>query len=144
MNRRDGIPFYFRSKQELLDRLESLRPEYERIDAEAAAKHHAEEKAWLKNFRTTVRARCAELLKLDYANAKEGHRYSGFTVHAKNEKGENVDPPNCPTSIVEILDRAIAQVQRSSERAFRINPTGQYHYIHFALTRGIDQAGAVC
>lgn len=141
----DSMPFYFKSKADLLARLESLRPMVKKLDAESTAKHKEEERRWLRCFRATVRARSAELLKLDYEAAKYKHRYGGVNIHARDEGGTaDLDPPNCPVSMLELLDRAIASVQRAQEQRFRINPRGQYDFIHRALMLGIDKAGAVC
>jgi len=140
----DEIPYYFKTKQELLDKLNSLRPEIEKLDKAEIAKHKKDEQYWLKCFRESVRKRSKALLAMDYQAAKDEHRYGGATIRARNAEDNTIDTPSCPVSMVEILNKAIAVVERSSERAFRIRSGGDYSIIHRALTLGIAKAGAIC
>lgn len=138
------VTFYFKSKTELLAALEKIRPDVERADKASIAKHKRDEANWLKRFRETARTQSKEMLSWDYEEAKSRHRWNGIQVHAKDERGQDLDTPNCPVSMAEILTRAIGFVERMPDRPMRIKAGGQYALIHNALSLGIDKAGAVC
>jgi hypothetical protein len=139
-----SIPFFFKNKQALIDALEALRPAVAKADKEATSKHKQDEQRYLAHFRRSVREEAKQLLKLDYDAAKRRGRWDGVLIAVKDEAGKLAEIPSCPSSKVQILDQAIALVQRSPERSFRINESGQYALIHRVLTLGISDVGRVC
>lgn len=103
----DSVKLSFKSKQALLDALESRRSWAIQLDARNDKEHKAKEKACLKEFK----ARLREALKWDYATLKK----KGFEVDVNYR-----DRPGCPMSFVTELDRAIGQVRNDGRTKFRV------------------------
>lgn len=144
----ESIPFTFKTRDDLLNRLEGMRPLVAKLDASAIRAHKAEEVAWLKKARAAAKVWASKIQKLSYEEAKELHsRRYGFKVNVVDNDGEDVDPPNCPNEELDRLERAIEVVGRLQPDAVRIRvaPQGQYAFIHEILMIGVRSGHkAVC
>lgn len=137
-----SIPFYFKHKQALIDALEALRPAIEKSDKEAVAKHKIDEASYLKAYRAACKAACAEKLKLPYDEIKFDRHVN---VKPKDADGKDLCVPHCPEERKKTLDRAVELVKRApDDYRWRINPGGQYGFIHNILTFGAPKEKLVC
>lgn len=115
-------------KADLLAALEAKRPTATAIDAEALAKH----KVQVKEVATRRRAAMREAIKLSDRELAEGRMWEVL----KNDGGAS-----CPTSIVDRLDRAIADVQRDMRGVFTLDDHDGFRYL---INLGQKSPSTVC
>lgn len=111
----------FTNKQDFIDALKARRPELVKQDREAMAKHKAAEKEALER----LRARCQEVAKMPYAEAK---------AYSEAHYGDMVEwrPPSCPTAVVPQVDRLLAALALSAQEKFTVVEKGSWG-LAFAL-----------
>jgi len=114
------------TRDQLLTRLAEQRKVAEQFDKQALAEHRAEEKAYLTDFR----ANCREALKWDYETAKE----KDFEVRPARDGRRRWGQPQCPTSQVIRIDRAIAHVTLDSRAKYALNNSGIHSTLHALVT----------
>lgn len=134
-----AIPYNMK-RDDLLAKLREMLPAAEKADAVTLKKHERDEAAHLKRFKEA----CREALKWDYETAK-AHRFEAKVTKPNSYGGRSdVYAPHCPTARVDIINRAIAEVEMSTLQRFVITETGKYRSIYQILTAGLLPLKAVC
>ncbi len=139
--------FYTFKRQQLLDKLESLRPELKKLDAERKKQHAVEEKEFLQAFRAHLRRRIAaakDALKWDYEKSKSMHFEPKETIEDGDEPFYRRNQPHCPEELVIALDRQISLIQNTVQERFRISQNGNYHRIWALITATAPKDKLVC
>lgn len=144
MKHHDTIPFTFKTRDELLLRLEGMRTMVAKLDAQAKKQHTKDEQAWAKRAKAAAREFAAKLSKMSYEQMKnERHGWrSGFAFDVTDENGNELTMPRCPDELLTRLERAIEVVARIPPETTRIRvaANGQYDYIHSILMLGVRSA----
>lgn len=138
-------------REDLLAKLEALRPAAAKADADALAKHKAEEREYLKRWKAAVRKGVAEALKWDYETAKKRRfevdiRVPVTDADHEDRKGyrNSLTSPTCPPSRVNRLERCIALIERSTQARFRIQDSGMYRAVYRELTADVPMPEGLC
>lgn len=133
--------YVFKTKAEIIAKLEEQRPAAEAADKATVAAHRKEEAEYLKAFRQALR----EAMKWTYEEAKK-REFSAYVENENNSWRSRRKAPSCPVLRVADLDRAIAMASRLSDhqKRFVISGNGMYSEIYRALTDNIPEAKGVC
>lgn len=123
------------SREDLIAELKRLRPLIAADDKEKLKAHRQAERDYLKAFR----AACREAARWDYETAKKN--YFGITINGSNPRYRR---PECPVPQVEILDRMLALIDKSSTKRFNISSRGKYFQIYRLLTFDVPTTKAAC
>lgn len=126
----DDITLTF-TKEALLERLRSMKPELEKADAKNKAKHERAEQAFLAAFKKSLH----DALKWDYVKAK-AMRFS--------PEFKSYNNPSCPYSLAEACARYVDLVERSNMKRWVIKSGGQYNRLYELLTYDVKKLKAVC
>lgn len=129
----------FNSAEEFIDALESRREFWERVDADRLAKHRVEEQEYLDAFHDA----CREALTWDYETAQA--RFFSLKDADGNGFGRRA-APTCPMSQVVVLDRAIGNLRRTSQKRFNIaaDRRGAWGEEYHLLTFDPRSEGSLC
>lgn len=123
------------SREDLIAELKRLRPLIAADDKEKLKAHREAEREYLKAFR----AACREAARWDYETAKKnrfGVLVGGGYTHTRR--------PECPTPQVEVLDRMLALIGKSSTKRFNISSNGKYFQVYRLLTFDVPTTKASC
>jgi hypothetical protein len=121
------------SKQGLLDALEARRAWAVALDKKLIAKHAADEKKTLVDFKNKLRA----ALKWTYEDYKRNTTY--YTNPFRDLR-----VLSCPTSVVARLDNALREVNRDGRKRYRVTDKAGMRTIHYLLTYDENAKPDVC
>lgn len=119
------------NRDDLIAELKRIRPLLAERDKQKLKEHKQAEREHLAAFRQ----KCRDAARWDYETAKKNFFSPGIGRYAG---------PRCPVPQVEILDRMLALLQKTSTKRFTITPSGRYSDIYRLLTFDVPETKAVC
>lgn len=118
---------------DLIAALEARRPWAADLDRAALKEHRAAEREWADG----VKAKAREIAKLSYADLSAAAKgYSRLDLNGR--------APECPTSKVALLDKALSALRLSSQKTFTIDNDGPWRHVHWLLTHDEAAASSMC
>jgi hypothetical protein len=133
-----SIPLTFK-REELIAKLESLRPAAEKADKAALAKHKLEEQAYLKAFKQALR----EASKWDYETLKKNDLMC-CVVNPDGSWKRTKPSPSCPRPRLSTLEHHIALVKASPKARYEVTDRGKYSAIYHLLTIDAPEVVGMC
>ena len=126
------------TRDELVEALEARRPWAEKVDAERLAEHQKAEREYLARFR----AACREAAKWDYQTAKA----RSFVAQVPSDSAHRYKeyPPDCPKSLVTLLDRQLAIVRATRQERMQVTESGTWDRVFYLLTHDENAKAEMC
>ncbi len=131
-------------REDLIAKLEALRPALKAKDAAALKQHKLDEADYLKRFREA----CRVALKWNYDEVKRAYGHLPVRqVQTRRFDGRMTTTsgaPSCPSSLVNDLDRTLAVLKASSQTRYTVQPTGSNSRAYKLLTHDAPDAQGLC
>lgn len=128
------------TKDGLIDALEGRRAWAIKLDAKNQKAHVKAESDYLKAFKATLK----RAMSWDYEAAKKHNFQVHDTESSYRKKFDGYSQPECPSSTVQKLDKALTEIKMDGRKRYVIAGNNSFSTIHWLLTHDENAKPSMC